>query len=70
VDRSHPRRAIIAGVVAMCSQLSIDVIAEGIETADEAHCLSDLGITLMQGYWFARPRLEAAASEADISWDA
>lgn len=70
VDRSPSRRAIIAGVVAMCSQLSIDVIAEGIETADEARCLSDLGIKLMQGYWFARPKFEAAASDADIAWEA
>ena len=53
----------------MCRQLSIEVIAEGIETGDEARCLSDLGITLMQGYWFARPRFEAAASEADIAWE-
>jgi len=68
VDRSSSRRAIISGVVAMCSQLSIDVIAEGIETADEARCLSDLGITLMQGYWFARPEFQAAASDGDIAW--
>jgi len=69
IDRSPSRRAIVAGVVAMCRQLSIEVIAEGIETGDEARCLSDLGITLMQGYWFARPRFEAAASEADIAWE-
>jgi len=69
VDRSPSRRAIIAGVVAMCSQLCIEVIAEGIETADDAGCLSDLGISLMQGYRFARPKFEAVASNADIAWD-
>ncbi len=70
IHQSPSRRAIVAGVAAMCSQLSIDVIAEGIETADEARCLSDLGIHLMQGYWFARPKFEAAASDSDISWEA
>lgn len=69
VDHSRARRAIITGVVGICSQLSIDVIAEGIETPDEARCLSDLGINLMQGYWFARPQFEAVVADADVAWD-
>lgn len=68
IDHSPSRRAIVAGVVSMCEQLAIDVIAEGIETRDEAHCLSDLGIRLMQGYWFGRPQFERATREADIPW--
>lgn len=68
IDHSPSRRAIVAGVVSMCEQLAINVIAEGIETRDEAHCLSDLGISLMQGYWFDRPQFESAAREADITW--
>lgn len=68
IDHSPSRRAIVAGVVSMCEQLAINVIAEGIETRDEAHCLSDLGISLMQGYWFGRPQFESAAREADITW--
>ncbi|WP_434556992.1 EAL domain-containing protein [Stenotrophomonas lactitubi] len=68
IDHSPSRRAIVAGVVSMCEQLAINVIAEGIETRDEAHCLSDLGISLMQGYWFGRPQFESAAREADIIW--
>jgi EAL domain-containing protein (putative c-di-GMP-specific phosphodiesterase class I) len=66
IDQSASRRAIVAGVVRMCGELGIDVIAEGIETGDEANCLSDLGIRLMQGYWFGRPQFEGAAREADI----
>lgn len=68
IDHSPSRRAIVAGVVSMCEQLAINVIAEGIETRDEAHCLSDLGVSLMQGYWFGRPQFESAAREADITW--
>ncbi|WP_313256333.1 EAL domain-containing protein [Stenotrophomonas acidaminiphila] len=68
IDQSPPRRAIVAGVVAMCRELGIEVIAEGIETADEARCLADLGIGLMQGYWFGRPQFERIAHEADIPW--
>lgn len=68
IDQSPSRRAIVAGVLAMCGQLAIDVIAEGIEAHDEAHCLSDLGINLMQGYWFGRPQFECVVREADIPW--
>ncbi len=68
IDHSRSRRAIVTGVVSMCEQLAIDVIAEGIETRDEARCLSDLGIRLMQGYWFGRPQFERATREADIPW--
>lgn len=68
IDQSKPRRAIVAGVVAMCRELDIAVIAEGIESADEARCLADLGIHLMQGYWSGWPQLERAVGETDIAW--
>ncbi|KAA9001512.1 EAL domain-containing protein [Stenotrophomonas cyclobalanopsidis] len=68
IDQSLPRRAIVAGVVGMCGELGINVIAEGIETGEEARCLSDLGIRLMQGYWFGRPLFEGITSEAGVPW--
>ena len=52
----------------MCRELGIRVIAEGIETDDEVRCLLDLGIELMQGYWFGRPQFEAVTSGSDIPW--
>lgn len=70
IDQSRSRRAIVAGVVAMCDQLEIAVIAEGIETVEESRCLADLGIHLMQGYWFGRPQFEGVVREADIPWAA
>ena len=68
IDHDVPRRTIVSGVVSNCRQLGIEVIAEGIETRDEAHCLADLGIRLMQGYWFARPQFERASAGGDIAW--
>lgn len=67
IDQSPSRRAIVAGVVSMCGQLGIDVIAEGIETSDEANCLFDQGISLMQGYFFGRPQFERIARDAEIA---
>lgn len=70
IDQSRPRQAIVSGVAAMCHDLGIRVIAEGIETGEEMRCLRDLGIRLMQGYWFARPRFEQACPDGEIRWDA
>lgn len=68
IDASKPRRAIVAGVSTMCRELGIRVIAEGIETGEEMRCLRDLGVELMQGYWFGRPRFEAVTASGDIAW--
>ena len=68
IDHDVPRRTIVSAVVSICRQLGIEVIAEGIETRDEAQCLADLGIRLMQGYWFARPQFERASAGGDIAW--
>lgn len=53
-------RAIIASVVELAHQLKVSVLAEGIETEDEAAALRALGCELVQGYLFARP-MEADA---------
>ncbi len=59
IDRDPRRRAIVRGVVGMCADLDTLLIAEGVETADEADALSDLGVRYHQGYWYARPALNA-----------
>jgi EAL domain-containing protein (putative c-di-GMP-specific phosphodiesterase class I) len=59
IDASKARRAIVGGIIGICRMLSIRVIAEGVETQAEAQTLRDLGITLMQGYLFAKPAFEA-----------
>ena len=62
------RRAIIAGVLTTARLLGLSVVAEGVEKAAEVEVLADLGITLFQGFYFARPALEALISEDAIRW--
>jgi EAL domain-containing protein (putative c-di-GMP-specific phosphodiesterase class I) len=50
----------------MARDLGISVIAEGIESMDEATALRDLGIHLFQGYLFARPGLESLPMPASL----
>ncbi|KPW77379.1 EAL domain containing protein [Pseudomonas syringae pv. coriandricola] len=64
VHRNRVRQAIVRGVVTMCSDLGIKVIAEGIEHVEERDFLIDCGIFLMQGYFFAKPAFKALAQVA------
>jgi EAL domain-containing protein (putative c-di-GMP-specific phosphodiesterase class I) len=64
---SVPRRAIIAGIVRMATEMGVLVLAEGIETLEDMEALSALGVRLQQGYFFARPSLETFVVETDIA---
>lgn len=57
IDREPRRQAIVRAMVGMCEELDTLLIAEGIETAEEASALRDLGVRYHQGYWYARPAL-------------
>ncbi len=61
VHLDRTRQAIIGGTVQTCRLLGITIIAEGIESDDEVTMLRDAGISLFQGYRFARPRFEGLA---------
>jgi EAL domain-containing protein (putative c-di-GMP-specific phosphodiesterase class I) len=62
VDRSfvdglghEPRdTAITETIIAMSRALSLDVVAEGVETSEQVAELSRLGCTLAQGFHFSR----------------
>jgi EAL domain-containing protein (putative c-di-GMP-specific phosphodiesterase class I) len=49
------RRAILASVVKLASELGSTVVAEGVENELDLAALTELGIAFMQGYLFSRP---------------
>ncbi len=61
--------AIMRAVVTLARDLDLQVIAEGIETAEQLECLRALGCDVGQGYYFARP-LDAAAFRVMLSANA
>ncbi len=65
IDSDPVRQAITQGIVGVCKALSIEVIAEGIETQAEFQTLHAMGIYYFQGYLFAKPAFEQLAS---VSW--
>jgi len=46
---------IVTAILNMCHALELGVIAEGIETAEQAKTLAELGCTDGQGFFFGRP---------------
>ncbi|MGD9620059.1 MAG: EAL domain-containing protein [Mycolicibacterium sp.] len=61
IDRDKTRRIICKGVVQVCRELGMGVIAEGVETRDELLCLQDIDVHLFQGYYLAKPSFEGLA---------
>jgi EAL domain-containing protein (putative c-di-GMP-specific phosphodiesterase class I) len=57
IDTSPTRQVIVAGILGIARQLDINVMAEGVETEAELKVLMAAGITLFQGYYFAKPMI-------------
>ena len=68
IDACRPRQAIVRGLMRLCEDMNIQVIAEGIETPAERDFLADQGVRLMQGYLFARPAFRALAELDEAAW--
>ena len=49
------KRKLIGAMTALCKEMGMLVVAEGVETALERDAIANLGCDLMQGYLFARP---------------
>jgi len=61
LDTDAVKRAVVAHMVSLLRELSITAICEGVETPQELAVIRDLGVTLVQGYLFAKPAFEALA---------
>ena len=58
IERNNNQQAVVNGILVMSEQLGTRVIAEGVETLEEYRWLRQRGISLFQGYLFARPGFE------------
>ena len=59
IDSDPVRQKIVKNCINMFQDLNITPLAEGIESRAEMEFLRDLGIDLMQGYYFAKPGFES-----------
>lgn len=54
-DMTNDETAIINTIITLARNLNLDVIAEGVETKEQAEFLYSQNCYLMQGYYFSRP---------------
>lgn len=69
IHNDKVRQTITRGILAVCDDLGITVIAEGIESVEELNVLQEMGIELFQGYYFARPSFESLAVVSSHWWN-
>jgi EAL domain-containing protein (putative c-di-GMP-specific phosphodiesterase class I) len=63
IATSESQRRLVGSLVDIGRSLSIKVVAEGVETMEQARILRDLGCDILQGYAFARPMKAEAFEE-------
>lgn len=49
------QRTILASTIDLAKNLNLTTVAEGVETAEDFKILHDLGVDLVQGYYFSKP---------------
>ena len=54
-DGDHGPAAIISAIIELAHTLGMEVVAEGVETANQAEQLRAMGCDQIQGYFFSRP---------------
>jgi EAL domain-containing protein (putative c-di-GMP-specific phosphodiesterase class I) len=55
--------SIVKTLIHLANLLNLNLIAEGIETADQQNRLHELGVQMGQGYYFAKPMALGAFAE-------
>lgn len=55
IESSAVKRKLVSSVVALCREMDMLMVAEGVETSSERDVLAEMGCDLFQGYLFARP---------------
>ena len=71
VTRSHEDEsnvAILRTVYDLARELSLEVVAEGIENLQELNVLNDLGPMGLQGYYFSKPMPESMLGDFVAAW--
>lgn len=66
VHQDPVRTRMVRSIGAMCEQLGIPWLCEGVETIDELRALVAVGCDLVQGYFLARPHRDLPAVSPEV----
>lgn len=59
-ENSEKQRIILSAIANMAIQLNIKVVVEGVETIENVNLMKDIGLTIAQGYYYAKPMDEGS----------
>lgn len=65
INQSERRRRIVRSMIEIAHTLDVSVVAEGVETEQQAHTLTELGCDILQGYLVGEP---LPADQVLTSW--
>ncbi|WP_277585391.1 putative bifunctional diguanylate cyclase/phosphodiesterase [Psychrobacillus antarcticus] len=63
------KQAIVEAIILMAHRLHIKVVAEGVETKDQAKILKDMGCDIIQGYYYSKPLAANKLRDFMELWD-
>ncbi len=55
IDSNNEDRLIVKGIIALAKSLNLQVVAEGVETAEQQEFLEEEGCDLVQGFYIGKP---------------
>lgn len=55
IDSDRDQQKMVSAILSMADRLSLETLAEGVETAAEHAMLAQLGCQQVQGFWIGRP---------------
>jgi len=58
IDKNELKQSVYKALYNIAKEQNIQVLAEGVETAYELQCVQEIGVDLVQGYYFAKPASE------------
>ncbi|OAZ91323.1 EAL domain-containing protein [Halomonas sp. G11] len=66
-DHDNRRQSLLRSIIQLADELAIKLIAEGVETHAEALWLAREGIPCQQGFYYARPAINALADDKALT---
>ncbi len=70
MKKDKTAKELVKSIIALGHNMNMHTIAEGVEDADEAAMLREMGCASAQGYYFAKPLPESEIGKLVMNWTA
>lgn len=58
IHKNERKKALVKNLISYCKSTNTIVLAEGVEVEEELRVVKELGVDLVQGYYFAKPSFD------------